>query len=191
MSWGSVLWPCFRSLIIFTPGGLGGVVISFEWWLPEPMLDPLSLLFFFCALWSYCYIISGVGVVSGTPHPAVWDPLLLSMSSGGLGGALADFAWHPRRENTLLVQGTSGRSHTFYTYTQCCGSGSVLDPYSGAYWIRIRNTDPDLQMQIEVKMEAKDVIFKILINNSETQLIKNFFMWQYVLIVKIYTVYLF
>ena len=47
MSWGSVLWPCFRSLIIFTPGGLGGGVISFEWWLPEPMLDPLSLLFFF------------------------------------------------------------------------------------------------------------------------------------------------
>ena len=33
-------------------------------------------------------------------------------------------------------------------------------------------------------MEAKDVWFKILINNSETQLIKNFFMWQYVLIVK-------
>ncbi len=36
------------------------------------------------------------------------------------------------------------------TYTQCCGSGSVLDPYSGASWnrIRIQNTDPDPHMQI-------------------------------------------
>ena len=24
----------------------------------------------FCAPWAYCYIISGAGVVSGTPHPA-------------------------------------------------------------------------------------------------------------------------
>ena len=31
---------------------------------------------------------------------------------------------------------------------QCCGSVSVLDPYSGASWIRIRNTDPDPHMQI-------------------------------------------
>ena len=29
----------------------------------------------FCAPWAYCYIISGAGVVSGTPHPAVWDNL--------------------------------------------------------------------------------------------------------------------
>ena len=31
------------------------------------------------------------------------------------------------------------------TSEQCCGSGSTLDPYSGAFWIRIRirNTDPD------------------------------------------------
>ena len=31
---------------------------------------------------------------------------------------------------------------------QCCGSGSVLDLYSGAFWIRIRipNTDPDPHM---------------------------------------------
>ena len=59
---------------------------------------------------------------------------------------------------------------------QCCGSESVLDPYSGAYWTRIRipNTDSDSHMQIH-KMKAKDVRFKILINNSETQLIKNFF----------------
>ena len=36
------------------------------------------------------------------------------------------------------------------TAEQCCGSGSVLDPYSGACWIRIRirNTDPDPHMQI-------------------------------------------
>ena len=27
--------------------------------------------FFFFAPWAYCYIISGAGVVSGTPHPAV------------------------------------------------------------------------------------------------------------------------
>ena len=62
-----------------------------------------------------------------------------------------------------------------------------MDPYSGASWIRIRirNTDPDLgpHMQIKDKIEAKDVRFKMLINNSETQLFKNFFMWQYVLIV--------
>ena len=38
-------------------------------------------------------------------------------------------------------------------------------------------------------MKAKDVRFKILINNSETQLIKNFFRWQFVLIVK--KIYLF
>ena len=25
--------------------------------------------FLFCALWAYCYIISGVGIVSRTPHP--------------------------------------------------------------------------------------------------------------------------
>ena len=46
---------------------------------------------------------------------------------------------------------------------QCCGSGSVMDPYSGASWIRIRirNTDPDLgpHMQIKDKIEAKDVRF--------------------------------
>jgi hypothetical protein len=35
-----------------------------------------------------------------------------SSAIGGLGGggvALADFAWHPRRENTLLVLGSNGR----------------------------------------------------------------------------------
>ena len=73
-------------------------------------------------------------------------------------------------------------------FNQCCGSGSVLDPYSGDSWIRIRipNTDldPDPHMQIYDKMEAKGVRFKIPINNSsETQLIKNFFMWQHVLAV--------
>ena len=38
-------------------------------------------------------------------------------------------------------------------------------------------------------MEAKYVRFKILINNSETQLIKNIFMWQFVLIV-LYTCFI-
>ena len=42
-----------------------------------------------------------------------------------------------------------GHSHG-HGQDQCCGSGSVLDPYSGAFWIRIRipNTDqdPDPQM---------------------------------------------
>ena len=53
-----------------------------------------------------------------------------------------------------------------------------MDPFFGVSWIRIRirNTDPDLDphMQILVKMEAKDVRFKILpvIDNSETQPIK-------------------
>ena len=46
------------------------------------------------------------------------------------------------------------------------------DLYSGASWIRIRNTHPDPHMQIYIKMEAKDVRFKKLINSSETQLIK-------------------
>ena len=50
---------------------------------------------------------------------------------------------------------------------------SVVDP--DPCWIRIQNRDPDPYMQIWVKMEAKDVRFKILINNSETQLIKRFF----------------
>ena len=55
-----------------------------------------------------------------------------------------------------------------------------MDP--DPYWIRIQelpwNTDPDPDphMQILDKMEAKDIIFKILINNSETQLIKMFCM---------------
>ena len=63
-----------------------------------------------------------------------------------------------------------------------------MDPYSGASWIRIRirNTNPDPHMQIKVKMVAKDVRFKILINNSED---KNFFRLQFVLIVK--KIYLF
>ena len=32
----------------------------------------------------------------------------------------------------------------FFSTKQCCGSGSLLDPYSGASWIRIRiqNMDP-------------------------------------------------
>ena len=38
-------------------------------------------------------------------------------------------------------------------------------------------------MQKKDKIEAKDVRFKMLINNSETQLFKNFFKWQYVIIV--------
>ena len=37
-----------------------------------------------------------------------------------------------------------------YAFNQCCrsGSGSILDPYSEALWIRIRsqNTDPDSLM---------------------------------------------
>ena len=34
---------------------------------------------------------------------------------------------------------------------QRCGSGSVLVPYSGALWIRIRilNMDPDIHMKIK------------------------------------------
>ena len=41
-------------------------------------------------------------------------------------------------------------ANTTVVIMQCCGSGSVLDPYSGASWIRIRipNTDPDPHMQI-------------------------------------------
>ena len=47
---------------------------------------------------------------------------------------------------------------------------SVVDP--DPYWIRIRSfLDPDPHMQIKDKMAAKDVKFKIFIDNSETQLI--------------------
>ena len=34
------------------------------------------------------------------------------------------------------------------TKKQCCGSGSVLDPYSGASWIRIRIRNTDSHKQI-------------------------------------------
>ena len=40
-----------------------------------------------------------------------------------------------------------------------CISDVDPDPYSGASWIRIPNTDPDPHMQIYDKMEAKDVSF--------------------------------
>ena len=36
-----------------------------------PGLKFFFFFFFFFALWAYSYIISGAGVVSGTPHPAV------------------------------------------------------------------------------------------------------------------------
>ena len=32
------------------------------------------------------------------------------------------------------------------TLDRCCGSGSVMDPYSGSVLIRIPNTDPDPHM---------------------------------------------
>ena len=55
----------------------------------------------------------------------------------------------------------------FLIRNQCCGSGSgsVLDPYSGASWIRIciRNTDLDPHMQIKVKTAAEDVKFNPLV----------------------------
>ena len=40
----------------------------------------------------------------------------------------------------------------FFKLKQCCGSGSVLDPYSGALWIRSRipNTDPGPHMYIVI-----------------------------------------
>ena len=53
---------------------------------------------------------------------------------------------------------------------------------SGASHLRHKN-DKTGRMQNQVKMEAKDVRFKILINNSETRLIKKFFRWQFVLVV--------
>ena len=39
----------------------------------------LFFLFFFFAPWAYGYIISGAGVISGTPHPAVWDTHISSL----------------------------------------------------------------------------------------------------------------
>ena len=75
-----------------------------------------------------------------------------------------------------LVRNKNLLTYILTTYYQCCGSGSVLDSYSGASWIRIRfrNTDPSGSIHantVQDKMEAKDVRFKILIINSETQLI--------------------
>ena len=45
------------------------------------------------------------------------------------------------RERVMLLE-----NNFTFTFKQCCGSGSVLDPYSGALWIRIRiqNTDPHM-----------------------------------------------
>ena len=50
-------------------------------------------------------------------------------------------------------------------------TNSVVDPDLDPYWIRIQELLK--KMQIQDKMEAN---IKTLINNSETQLIKNFFM---------------
>ena len=40
----------------------------------------------------------------------------------------------------------TGNYLTNFLRKQCWGSVSVLDPYSGAIWIRIRNTDSDPHM---------------------------------------------
>ena len=50
----------------------------------------------------------------------------------------------------VLSPEVSYYSTSTYSSNQCCGSGSELDPYSGASWIRIciRNTDLDPHMQI-------------------------------------------
>ena len=80
----------------------------------------------------------------------------------------------------------------FLNTYQCCGFGSVLDPY----WIRIQGlsgsgsvfgipgTDPapNMQKKFKIKMTAKDVRFKIKIHNSETQLSKNFSRWHLVIL---------
>ena len=55
---------------------------------------------------------------------------------------------------------------------------SVVDP--DPYWIIIQELPASGSihanfLQIEVKMEAKDERFKIIMNNSLTQLIKNFY----------------
>ena len=51
---------------------------------------------------------------------------------------------------------------------QCCGSGSVLDPYSGASWIRIRirirNTDPEKKRKENYIPLKNDFFFQNLKN---------------------------
>ena len=44
-----------------------------------------------------------------------------------------------QKENITLKARTSNvdKLYFFIATYQCCGSGSVLDPYSGALWIRI------------------------------------------------------
>ena len=43
-------------------------------------------------------------------------------------------------------------------WDQRCGSGSVLDPYSGPAWIRTRNTDldpdPGIQKTLNIKLKT-------------------------------------
>ena len=59
---------------------------------------------------------------------------------------------------------------------QRCGSGSVLVPYSGALWIRIRilNMDPDIHMKIKSEEQLQDLnIIKIIIFESSEK--KGFF----------------
>ena len=50
------------------------------------------------------------------------------------------------------------------------GSGTVGDRIQELPGSGFANKDPDPHMQIQVKMKAKDVRFKILINNSGTRL---------------------
>ena len=47
---------------------------------------------------------------------------------------------------SFLLQVNNTGTHSYHN--QCCGSESVLDPYSGALWIRILipNTDQDPHM---------------------------------------------
>jgi hypothetical protein len=39
----------------------------------------MFFFFFFCAIWAYCTVFSGAGVVSGTLRLAVWDTHISSL----------------------------------------------------------------------------------------------------------------
>ena len=85
--------------------------------------------------------------------PQYWCPQLFPTSLVLCGcDVLRDDGVARSSRRLLLAQGIVVKSFrsSFVSCNQCCGSRSVLDPYSGASWIliHIQNTDPDPHMQI-------------------------------------------
>ena len=72
-----------------------------------------------------------------------------------------------------LLQARKIRNKSFDP-AQCCGTGSKLDPYLAAVWIRIPNTDPDLPYTMKIRGGKLDGLTKIpgLYLNCPTKFLK-------------------